>query len=300
VTTDFGGTESARTIAVAPDGKIVVAGYHFHDPDALADQAALARYSTESAVGAGTISLAGSALTVTGTGASDTIALKRVGEEIEVSIAAAGNSNANVQRVAVASVKSIEISAGNGADKITIGDGIIGVSASGNAGYDYILGGSGNDRLSGGSGRDTLIGGSGDDVLDGGSSGDYFYGGGGSDTADYSSRTENLFLSVDNIPNDGSAGEGDNIAVTTEKIKGGSGNDKITGDSGANVLYGNGGNDTFTGLGGSDALYGQAGDDLFEERDGVHDYIDGGSGVNDRARRDDPLDTAVNVETFIA
>jgi uncharacterized delta-60 repeat protein len=47
VTTDFGASESAQTVAVQPDGKIVVAGDYYNSTAALPDGFALARYNAD-------------------------------------------------------------------------------------------------------------------------------------------------------------------------------------------------------------------------------------------------------------
>ena len=59
-----------------------------------------------------------------------------------------------------------------------------GVTATGYAGEDLLLGGSGNDTLNGSSGNDTLIGGAGADTLNGGNGNDTLIGGVGDDTLD--------------------------------------------------------------------------------------------------------------------
>jgi len=87
-------------------------------------------------------------------------------------------------------------------------------------------------------------------------------GGSGNDTADYSTFTANLFLSLDNKANDGRVGEHDNISADIETILGGSGNDLIIGNPFANRLVGNAGNDTIWGGDGNDTLIGGPGIDL--------------------------------------
>lgn len=64
-----------------------------------------------------------------------------------------------------------------------------------------------------------------------------------------------------------------------ENAKGGSGNDKLTGNDIANVLNGNGGDDTFDGNGGVDEVKGNGGNDTFkmDSGDGI-DNFNGGSG----------------------
>ena len=61
-----------------------------------------------------------------------------------------------------------------------------------------------------------------------------------------------VIASIDGAANDGEAGEGDSITATVESIRGGEGNDTLTGNALANTLYGRGGNDTLTGNAGND------------------------------------------------
>lgn len=130
-----------------------------------------------------------------------------------------------------------------------------------------IYGEDGNDVLTGGAGNDTLSGGSGADTIDGA--------GGTSDTADYSAATAAQTISLDGSPNDGAAGEGDNVSVNTENVDGGSGADTIIGSSVANRLDGEGGDDAIDGQGGDDSIYGRRGSNTLRGGDGV-DSIAGG------------------------
>ena len=61
-----------------------------------------------------------------------------------------------------------------------------------------------------------------------------------------------------------------NLASLIENVKGGSGNDKITGNQVSNILYGNGGNDVLNGDAGNDFLIGGVG----------ADRLNGGSGTD--------------------
>ena len=148
-----------------------------------------------------------------------------------------------------------------------------------------VFGGEGNDTLRGGAGHDTLNGGDGDDtflmgtVADGA---DTIVGGAGTDIADYSLRTGALTITLENTANDGEASELDNVKDDVETVKGGTGNDHITGSAGANTLYGGAGNDTLAGGDGADILYGDAGDDTFNEGTTSNgaDVLNGGDGTD--------------------
>jgi Ca2+-binding RTX toxin-like protein len=160
----------------------------------------------------------------------------------------------------------IEDVAGGSNDDLLIGNGqdnrIIG-----NGGDDDVQGGDGDDDLfgdstglGGASGDDQLGGGPGNDQLSGGDGADKFQGAEGSDFADYSQVPffTNLTITIDNVANDGAAGEGDNVMDTVEGVHGGSGNDSITGSSAANTLIGGSGADTLVGAGDRDLMDGES------------------------------------------
>ena len=115
--------------------------------------------------------------------------------------------------------------------------------------------------LTGNGGNDTLQGMSGDDTLDGGLGKDVLAGFDGIDVADYSNRTEPLVLDLDGDADDGAKGENDRIWVDIEAIKGGRGNDRITGNEISNGIKGGGGNDTIDGGLGDDYISGGDGSD---------------------------------------
>jgi len=144
---------------------------------------------------------------------------------------------------------------GPGADAIFGGDGtgaddtVIGGpgpdAVHGGGGDDLVMGGDGDDFLDGGPGADLLRGDGGNDRLAGRSGPDSIGGGDGSDVADYSDATTPVTAAPDGAPNDGAAGEGDNVDVDVEGAAGGSDSD---------VLVGNGGDGAFTGGDGDDRI----------------------------------------------
>src|SRR5205814_1230696 len=83
----------------------------------------------------------------------------------------------------------------------------------------------GNNKLVGNGGNDILNGLSGDDTLDGGLGADILNGGEGIDTADYSLRTEDLTIIIDDSANDGAVNEADDVRSDIEIVIGGTGND---------------------------------------------------------------------------
>ena len=95
-------------------------------------------------------------------------------------------------------------------------------------------------------------------------------GGGGIDTITYATRTNPVSVTVGVTEgDDGEAGEGDTASSDVEIIRGGRGDDSITGGPGP------------------EELYGRAGNDVLDGGDGAGDLLDGGDG-NDIADRRRP------------
>ena len=143
------------------------------------------------------------------------------------------------------------------ADLLDNGLNIVGTDAAddliGTHGDDTIAGKGGDDVIDGGAGDDTLIGGSGDDSL---------IGGAGNDTADYSGVEADLDLNLGGRWQDDGEGGRDKLSGI-ENLTGGSGDDALTGNGGANTIVGGAGDDYIDGSGGSDKLIGGEGDDTF-------------------------------------
>jgi Ca2+-binding RTX toxin-like protein len=121
---------------------------------------------------------------------------------------------------------------------------------------ESVKGGTRADTLIGSAGSNHLFGLGGNDSLDGGLGPDILSGAGGRDTADYSSRTAPLEVSLNDIANDGEAGELDNVLMDVENVLGGSSNDSFYGSSSANVFKGGDGDDFFDGATGPDVFQG--------------------------------------------
>ncbi|UGS36169.1 trypsin-like serine protease [Capillimicrobium parvum] len=207
----------------------------------------------------------------------------------------------------------------NGVNASLIGQG----SITGTAGNDVIVGSAGPDSIDGGGGidvicglgaNDTLIGGAADDLLFGGpgndderggtgndtfrqdsapEGGDRLDGEGGTDAVYYGTRTTGVTVNLNNVADDGAAGEGDNVLLTVENVTGGAGNDKVSGSTAANRLSGAGGNDELRGRGGNDQLFGGPGSDrLYGDGDSdTLNLVDGVSG-NDAGNGGAGTDTA--------
>jgi Ca2+-binding RTX toxin-like protein len=133
--------------------------------------------------------------------------------------------------------------------------------------FVLLIGGPGDDTLDGGGGPDRLRGGLGDDVL---------RGRGGFDVADYSERAATVTVDLDEVADDGEAGEADTL-TGIEGVFGGSGDDRLTGSARSDSLVGGDGADTINGLGGEDSLGGGADADTLNGG-GSSDFLGGGAG----------------------
>lgn len=148
----------------------------------------------------------------------------------------------------------------------------------GTAGPDALTGTPGPDALYGAAGDDRLDGLAGIDDLDGGPGADEIRGGAGQDAVSYGSRAEAVTVTLNDQPDDGAAGERDDVRRDVEDIYGGSGDDRLNGSSGANTIDGGSGNDTIVGGKGTDGLYAGPGDDAIDAKDGAVDTVDCGPG----------------------
>jgi Ca2+-binding RTX toxin-like protein len=129
----------------------------------------------------------------------------------------------------------------------------------GSAADNRLDGGAGNDALSGGSGSDWLVGGPGADELSGASEADHLTGGDDEDTADYAERPSGVTVTLDGLPGSGNLADGppgirDTVDSDVENIRGGAGDDVLTGNAQANLLDGGLGDDDLHGLGGVDTV----------------------------------------------
>jgi Ca2+-binding RTX toxin-like protein len=141
-------------------------------------------------------------------------------------------------------------------------------------------GGAGSDTLRGSSGqiRNSLDGGAGADLLAGGP--------GAGDVAQYALRVNAVNVSLDDVANDGEAGENDNVLSAVEDVATGSGGDTVSGSpanndiqtgSGNDVVFAGAGDDTVLASAGADQVSLGAGDD-FASGDSGADLLDGGDG----------------------
>jgi Ca2+-binding RTX toxin-like protein len=137
----------------------------------------------------------------------------------------------------------------------------------------------------------SLFGGDGDDTLDGADKAtNLIDGGAGADTADYEYwHQAGVMVTLDNLANDGEAGEKDHVK-DCENVTGGYGPDTLIGNDGPNRMDGANGDDVVTGLDGNDTLSGGNG----------QDRIDGGLGgdVLDGGRDNDTLTGGAGLDSF--
>lgn len=198
-------------------------------------------------------------------------------------------------------------------------------------GDDTLIGGNGNDLLVGGDGNDTLQGGAGNDTIKGDdvncllaavvAAGSNYptvcskttvvaSTKAGVNTLDYADHMSDVVVDMTTfasvaLDTNGLCGSSPQVgqalpnslyecdlATNIQNLRGGSGDDILTGDANSNVIHGGAGDDTITGFagvsgvagpGGSDALYGEAGNDTIDNHlnnSAIGSILDGGTGVN--------------------
>jgi len=178
----------------------------------------------------------------------------------------------------------------------------------GGPGDDVLIGGAGNNLLEGDQGNDTVLGGSGNDTIVGGhgEGDDVYNGGGGVNTVTYTSA--NLPIQVDLAAGTASGDPAIGVDALTgiQNVGGGSGNDTLLGDSGANFLRGGLGDDLLVGRGGDDSLDGGTGRDTASFAGSIANYAitlngDGTASVRSLSTAGpfaEGLDRLVNVEAL--
>ena len=241
----------------------------------------------------------GHTLEVLGTGGADSITINRNASN---RITVTGVVTTFAIGGSVGQVNRILVQGSGGNDTILVTNNVrfpannagIPTILAGNAGNDTITGGPGNDIINGNDNNDVLDGGAGNDELTGGAS--------GFDTANYSTRTSPLLITMGSGANDGqlSIAEADNVTATIDEVIGGSANDTIIGSANADYMGGGGGNDSMvggegndqqTGSAGSDKFFGEGGNDTQIAQNNDQDTVNGGLGDLDIASLD-PIDVA--------
>ena len=116
--------------------------------------------------------------------------------------------------------------------------------------------------------------------VDGGAGADRLEAGPGASLAVwYRLRTEGVTVRLNDLPDDGAAGEHDDIRGTVGSIDGGSGDDVLEDGPGGVYINGHGGNDAIRGGAGSDRISGGEGEDSIDAGAG-DDELDGGPGAD--------------------
>jgi hypothetical protein len=139
-------------------------------------------------------------------------------------------------------------------------------------------GGEGDDRLDGADDNDTLDGEAGRDDLVGGGGADIMIGGPGDDGVNYGSAPRGVTVTLDQVRNDGEAGE--DWVRDVERIRGSAWDDTLFGDPAANQLDGGAGDDLLEPGGGRDTVSAGPGRDAVRAREGEEDRVACGPGVD--------------------
>jgi Ca2+-binding RTX toxin-like protein len=151
---------------------------------------------------------------------------------------------------------------GTGAEGDTIDADI--ENLTGGDGADDLTGSASANILTGRESDDTLTGADGEDTFDEGSAAngaDDFVGGPDADTVSYRARSVVISASINDVANDGEAGEADDVTTSVEILSGGSAGDTLrtSGSTAANTLFGRAGVDSLNavdGIGGNDTVNG--------------------------------------------
>ncbi len=264
---------------------------------------------------AGTIAsnVADGILTVTGTTEGDDVTIRCEGGEVTVN-----HGHPSGGPIACADLRRILAYAGEGPDRVSLGDVTLNAfdhlkatSVSGQAGDDALIGSEIGDDLVGGGGVDSLRGGRGPDHLTPGPGGGEAIGGKGHDTVSVAgdgdwkiNDARARLVQADEITTLGSI----EIAAVTggagaNLISGGSftGNLRIKGRGGGDLLQAGAGNDRILGGDGNDFVQAGAGDD--ELGGGVGDDSLSGESGNDElsgGRGDDTCRGGPGADSFLS
>jgi serralysin len=172
---------------------------------------------------------------LSGGGGNDTYIIDSEGDRV-TELANGGTDNV---------YSSVSFSLGANVENLVL-TGAAPINGTGSLDANILIGNSADNRLLGGDGHDILVGGAGNDYLDGGS---------GNDIASFEGTTTSLSIDLSTFTGSITTSLGTDTLVSIEGIIGGSGNDVLKGDGGANYLDGGLGNDTLTG-GAGDDIYG--------------------------------------------
>jgi len=147
------------------------------------------------------------------------------------------------------------------------------------AGNDDITGNSANNRIFAGKGSDTVDGGAGNDYIRVGGGVENFDGGSGTDYISYYDSSNGVTIDLEADTVSGSWAVNDTIANFEGAAGSATGNDMISGTSGANTIRTYGGNDDVFDRGGDDVVELGSGNDYVRVGGGVDSFA-GGSGTD--------------------
>ena len=114
---------------------------------------------------------------------------------------------------------------------------------------EEFTGGAGDDTVAGLGGRDDLVGSRANDGAD------EFSGGPGFDLVDYRDRPASVRVSLDDIADDGEAGERDNLGPDVERVRGTEHDDTLIGSPAKDLIVALAGDDLIDGKGGGDDVF---------------------------------------------
>lgn len=237
----------------------------------------------------------GGSLTIDGGAGNDAINVRRLDDLFSGDLLLDGFSGNDRFTIADQSIAdqsdeagfNLSVDGGDGRDTIDASLVMQDVVLFGGAGDDTVRAGSGDDQLSGQDGADLLVGGEGDDELDGGDGTDVLA---ETKDADFTLTTEALvgigedaIAAIERVELTG--GDSSNVIDASESgvsvvLRGGGGNDELTGSEFNDSIFGGAGNDTVFGLGGVDVLNGEADNDSLTGGQG-NDQLVGGTGNDD-------------------
>ena len=115
---------------------------------------------------------------------------------------------------------------------------------------------------------------------------------------DYATRLAAVAATLDGQPNDGEAGEGDNIGADVEELVGGRGGDSLTGNDAAQRITGGSGGDTIDPGPGLDDVRAGDGNDVVRAQDGTGERIACGLGADTMAGDYNDLPDACETATL--
>ena len=207
-------------------------------------------------------------LTITGTDATDSVAVTESDGQLVVTATFDGDERQ--RSFEIDDVDNIVVDAAGGDDFVRLSSIAIPATITGGTGDDELRGAAGNDSIIGGEGADSIVGGGGNDTVVGNAGNDTLRGGEGDDvitdmSGDNSIRGE---TGDDTIM----TGDGDDF------IRAQGGDDVVDAGGGSNDVRGAGGDDTITTGAGNDTVVGGSQNDVLDSGAGDDEVRGGNNG----------------------